>query len=131
MEYVFGNTLICMDAETAKQVTFNRNVHTKSVTLEGDVYDPSGTLQGGSKPSSAGILTKMQTLKDIKKELESHKQALQSLNLELKSSQTIMNRYNQIKKELELKSHAITLLEEQIKQSSNSQVYIIINYLNK
>ncbi|CAJ0748244.1 13808_t:CDS:10, partial [Entrophospora sp. SA101] len=127
MEYVFGNTLICMDAETAKRVTFNRNVHTKSVTLDGDVYDPSGTLQGGSKPPSAGILTKMQTLKDIKKELESHKQVLQSLNSELRNSQTIMNRYNQIKKELELKSHAITLLEEQIKQSSNSQIIQIVD----
>ena len=68
MEYVFGNTLICTDADTAKRVTFDKNVRTKSVTLEGDVYDPSGTLQGGSKPSSAGILVDMQTLKEYKQQ---------------------------------------------------------------
>ncbi|CAG8773612.1 14534_t:CDS:2, partial [Acaulospora morrowiae] len=45
MEYVFGGTLICSDADTANKITFNKRVLTKSVTLDGDVYDPSGTLQ--------------------------------------------------------------------------------------
>ncbi|KAI0529805.1 hypothetical protein GGR58DRAFT_289671 [Xylaria digitata] len=42
MEYVFGNTLVCHDAETAKRVTFDPNVRMRSITLEGDAYDPSG-----------------------------------------------------------------------------------------
>ena len=50
MDYVFGNTLICADAETAKRVTFDPSVRMKSITLEGDSYDPSGTLSGGSSP---------------------------------------------------------------------------------
>ena len=122
MEYVFGNTLICTDADTAKRVTFDKNVRTKSVTLEGDVYDPSGTLQGGSKPSSAGILTKLQTLKDYKQQLRNHQQELDDLNAEIKSTQRIADNYNQIKQQLELKTHEITLLEQQINSSSNSQV---------
>ncbi|KAI0478886.1 hypothetical protein GGR56DRAFT_348389 [Xylariaceae sp. FL0804] len=35
MEYVFGNTLVCQDAETAKKVTFDPNVRMRSITLEG------------------------------------------------------------------------------------------------
>ncbi|KXJ92212.1 SMCs flexible hinge, partial [Microdochium bolleyi] len=38
MEYVFGNTLVCHDAETAKRVTFDQNVRMRSITLEGDSY---------------------------------------------------------------------------------------------
>ena len=41
-----------MGAETAHRVTYDK-----------DVYYPSGTLDGGSKPSSVGILMDIQTLK--------------------------------------------------------------------
>jgi structural maintenance of chromosome 2 len=122
MEYVFGNTLICTDADTAKRVTFDKNVRTKSVTLEGDVYDPSGTLQGGSKPSSAGILMKLQTLKGHKQQLRNHQREFDALNAEINSIQKIVDRYNQVKQQLDLKTHEVTLLEQQINSSSNSQV---------
>ena len=59
MTFVFGDTLICDDSNTAKAVTFNSAVGLKSVTLDGDVYDPSGTLSGGSAPSSSGLLVKV------------------------------------------------------------------------
>lgn len=31
------------------QVAFNRDIRTPSVTLEGDIFDPSGLLTGGSR----------------------------------------------------------------------------------
>ena len=33
-------------------------------------YNPSGTLEDGSKPSSAGILVDIQTLKEYKQQLK-------------------------------------------------------------
>ena len=48
MEWVFGVSFICTDMETAKRVTFDPQIMKKSVTLEGDVFDPSGTLSGGT-----------------------------------------------------------------------------------
>jgi hypothetical protein len=47
MQWVFGQTFICKDMETAKKVTFHERILKKSVTLDGDVFDPSGTLSGG------------------------------------------------------------------------------------
>ena len=47
MEFVFGNTFICSDMDCAKQVTFNESILKKSVTLDGDSFDPAGTLTGG------------------------------------------------------------------------------------
>jgi len=32
-----------------RQVAFNREIRTPSVTLEGDVFQPSGLLTGGSR----------------------------------------------------------------------------------
>jgi structural maintenance of chromosome 2 len=50
MEYVFGNTLVCHESDDAKKVTFHKNINTRTVTKEGDLFDPSGTLSGGSRP---------------------------------------------------------------------------------
>ena len=47
MEFVFGNAFVCSDMDSAKQVTFNDAVMKRSVTLEGDSFDPAGTLTGG------------------------------------------------------------------------------------
>ena len=122
MEYVFGSTLICDDAETAKKVTFDPAVRMKSVTLEGDVYDPSGTLSGGSSPSSSGVLVTLGKLNRLTQELN-------ALELELKELQTSMGKEKKkldlsrrAKQELDLKSHEIKLTEEQIGGNSSSSV---------
>ena len=49
MEWVFGASFVCRDMDTAKRVTFDQHIMRKSVTLEGDVFDPAGTLSGGIK----------------------------------------------------------------------------------
>jgi len=51
MEYVFGNSFVCKDMDCAKQVTFDDRINKKSVTLDGDVFDPAGTLTGGRAES--------------------------------------------------------------------------------
>lgn len=47
MEYVFGSSFVCKDLETAKRVTFDERIMKRSVTLDGDSFDPAGTLTGG------------------------------------------------------------------------------------
>ena len=47
MEFVFGNAFVCRDMTTAKKVTFDERIMKKSVTLDGDSFDPAGTLTGG------------------------------------------------------------------------------------
>ncbi|KAG4960102.1 hypothetical protein JHK87_036735 [Glycine soja] len=55
MEYVFGSTFVCKTIDAAKEVAFNREIHTTSVTLEGDIFQPSGLLTGGSRKKSHQI----------------------------------------------------------------------------
>lgn len=122
MDYVFGSTLICEDAETAKRVTFDHAVRMKSVTLEGDIYDPSGTLSGGSSPNSSGVLVTLQKLNDLTKELRVQETALSDLQATMAKEKNKLDSARETKQELDLKTHEIKLTEEQIGSNSSSSV---------
>lgn len=124
MEFVFGNVLICPNAEAAKAVTFHKDIRMKSVTLEGDVYDPSGTLSGGSKPTTSGVLVKVQELKAIEDELDRCKKTLADAEKEWEQVKGRMDRWKEAKRTLDLKSHEITLLEQRVKESNATRVSI-------
>lgn len=122
MDYVFGNTLICADAETAKRVTFDPAVRMKSITLEGDSYDPSGTLSGGSSPNSSGVLVTLQKVNELTKELKAQEIALSELQATMAREKKKLDQARKIKQELDLKSHEIKLTEEQIGSNSSSSI---------
>jgi structural maintenance of chromosome 2 len=104
-------------------VTFDKHVRVRSVTIDGDVYDPAGTLTGGSKPSSSGsILTRLHESKLTEKCLSKEKAELAILEKELASLTSKHHEYDQLNQQLELKIHQKSLLDEQIKQSPASQV---------
>lgn len=42
MKYVFGKTIVCKDIEAAKTCAFTDIIRARSVTLEGDLFDPAG-----------------------------------------------------------------------------------------
>lgn len=127
MEYVFGSTLICQDAETAKRVTFDPSVRMKSVTLEGDVYDPSGTLSGGSSPNSSGVLVTLQKLNALTTELTVREEELSALQAAMAKDKKKLESARKAKQELDLKSHEIKLTEEQISGNSSSSVSISLS----
>lgn len=124
MNYVFGNTLIATDADTAKKVTFDPAVRMKSVTYDGDVYDPSGTLSGGSAPNSSGVLVTLQKLNELTKELRSKERQLAALEDNMNKEKKKLDAVRSIKQELDLKTHEIKLTEEQINSNSSSSVSI-------
>ncbi|KAG0636390.1 hypothetical protein HOY80DRAFT_1011299 [Tuber brumale] len=122
MEFVFGSTLICADSETAKTVTFDPNVRMRSVTLEGDVYDPSGTLSGGSAPNSSGVLVTLQKLNGLNQQIEQHRMELHELQQIMAREKKKMDMIKKVKQELDLKNHEIGLTEEQINSNSSSNI---------
>ncbi|GHJ85021.1 hypothetical protein NliqN6_1423 [Naganishia liquefaciens] len=122
MAYVFGDMLICADKEAAQKVTFNKAVGVKSVTLEGDVYDPSGTLSGGAAPSSSGILQKVQQLNALEKEINTCQRELAQINKELSQAKATIDAYRKAKRELDLKEHEVSLLEQQVQNSNAAKL---------
>ncbi|RKP27033.1 hypothetical protein SYNPS1DRAFT_27308 [Syncephalis pseudoplumigaleata] len=122
MQYVFGGTLICADSETAQKVTFDRRVRLKSVTLDGDVYDPAGTLQGGSKPQSAGLLVKIQALHEARQQLAALQAELGQIEKKLASMEAHGSKYKQLAHQRELKQHQQALAQEQLSSSPQAQL---------
>lgn len=122
MEYVFGSTFICDDATAAKSVTFNPSVRMKSVTLDGDVYDPSGTLSGGSAPQTSGVLVTLQKLNEIMLDLNCQERALGLLQSTIAREKKKLDAAKKIKQDLDIKSHEIKLAEEQINSNSSSSI---------
>ena len=122
MDYVFGTTLICQDSDTAKRVTFDPAVRMKSVTLEGDVYDPSGTLSGGSSPNTSGVLVILQKLNEVTKELERQETELQQLQEMMQREKKKMDAMKSTKQALDLKTHEIKITEDQINNNSSSSI---------
>ena len=122
MDYVFGSTLICQDAETAKRVTFDPAVRMKSVTLEGDIYDPSGTLSGGSSPNTSGVLVTLGKLNEVVKELQKQDHELNELQGIMRGEKKKLDLVRATKHQLDLKTHEIKLAEEQINGNSSSSI---------
>ncbi|KAK7550879.1 SMC2-like protein [Phyllosticta paracitricarpa] len=122
MEYVFGNTLVCEDSETANRMAYDPSVRMHSITLEGAVYDPAGTLSGGSAPRSSGVLVRLQKINELTQELNSQERALRELQATIVKEKKKLDSAKKIKQELDLKTHEIKLAEEQISGNSSSSI---------
>lgn len=122
MDFVFGNTLICDDANTAKKVTFDPAIRMKCITLKGDSYDPSGTLSGGSPSHSSGVLETLQKLNELNKKLENKERLLADHQATITKEKEKLDHIKKLKQELDLKSHEIELYEAQICGSSSSSI---------
>ncbi|KAJ7659921.1 condensin complex subunit SMC2 [Mycena rosella] len=122
IEFVFNDTLVCDTPEIAKRVTFAEAVRVRSVTLAGDVYDPSGSLSGGSAPNTSGILIRVQKLLDAEARLATARTELDELEKGQGKSQKAREEWTMRMKELDMKGHELKLMEEQMQGSNAAQL---------
>ncbi|TYI72283.1 hypothetical protein E1A91_D07G050200v1 [Gossypium mustelinum] len=89
MEYVFGATFVYKTTDAAKeafnvlQVAFNREIRTPSVTLEGDIFQPSGLLTGGSRRGGGDLLRQLHDLAECESKLAGHQKRLSEIKMKL------------------------------------------------
>jgi structural maintenance of chromosome 2 len=94
----------------------------KSVTLQGDTYDPAGVLSGGSAPQSSGVLITLTKLNEIATELKHQEMQLSSLQATMAKEKKKLDAARKTKQEFDLKIHEIKLTEVQIGSNSSSSV---------
>lgn len=114
MEYIFGLTFICDDSETAKEITFNENIRSRSITLEGDVYDPEGNVSGGLQTVDATLLKKLQNYKNMnieKQKIELELSDVKKKLLNLKKNKHIAD---DLRLQIDLKKYELNLLVKKI-----------------
>ncbi|GAB9468643.1 Structural maintenance of chromosomes protein [Globisporangium polare] len=123
MEYAFGSSIICETSEIAKNVTFHKDIKVRTVTLDGDSYDPAGTLQGGSAPSNGTpILLKLHNLISSTRALSDMKREYQDLCRTLDAMKQDADRFRKMNQQIELKEHELRLLDDRIADSAYAQL---------
>jgi structural maintenance of chromosome 2 len=120
MVFVFGDTIVCEDAEAASAVTFGAKV--RSVTLNGDLYDPSGTLSGGAAPSGSGMLLRVQELLEAERKLGEAQSRLSDLEKAEAANREKKESWRKFTRELDIKLHEVSLLEQQAEGSNAVRV---------
>ncbi|KAF6752689.1 nuclear condensin complex protein [Ephemerocybe angulata] len=122
IEFVFGDTLICDSADIANKVTFHPKVMTKSVTTEGDVYDPSGLMTGGSAPGGQRVLVEVQELLRVEGQLQEARGKLEALEVEERRMARPREQWKSITDNLDLMTHQLKLLKEEVEGSNASRI---------
>ncbi|KAJ1435079.1 RecF/RecN/SMC [Ochromonadaceae sp. CCMP2298] len=121
MEYVFGNAIVCDTSAIAKAIAFDKNIKTRTVTLEGDTYDPSGTLTGGSKNSLGQLLGKIEAVQCAQVALRAQEEQLGAIRGQLGALEKQANSLKDVSHDLEMKTHALTICNEKMADSSYQQ----------
>ncbi|CAL0303430.1 unnamed protein product [Lupinus luteus] len=122
MEYVFGSTFVCKTIDAAKEVAFNREIHTTSVTLEGDIFQPSGLLTGGSRKGSGDLLKLLHDLAEAESKLSVHQRRLSEIEAKITKLLPLQKKFKDLKAQLELKSYDLSLFQNRAEQNEHHKL---------
>ncbi len=120
-QYVFGNTFICSDTAAAKKVTFHKEIKTRSVTLEGDLFDPAGTLTGGSRSSTTGTLALLASLSKLQGKQKELAGKLAETNDSILAAKQKSAKYIQLMQKLEVETHQKNVVLQKLQQNQHHQ----------
>lgn len=111
IEYVFGTTLICDNLDIARKVTFNPSIRLRSVTLDGDVFEPSGVIEGGSRNVVNPVLPLLSKVNELRESLRNKEDEYKRVNNQYRQLMTKRQSYVTTKSELELLLHNLEILD--------------------
>ena len=118
MRYALGKTMVCQDKEAAKLCAFGDGIRAKSVTLEGDSFDPAGTLTGGSRaPAADSILLTFGLLMDKRQELEEKEALVKELKAKASQMKLVADRYAALEQKLDMAQHEATLTKKRLENN--------------
>ncbi|KAL3534114.1 hypothetical protein ACH5RR_002575 [Cinchona calisaya] len=122
MEYVFGSTFVCKTTDSAQEVAFSREFGTPSVTLEGDIFQPSGLLTGGSRKGGGDLLRQLHTLAEAESKLSYHQKRLSEIDLKINELLPLQRKFKDLKTQLELKSYDLSLFQSRAEQNEHHKL---------
>lgn len=132
IKFCFGHTLICEDENIAKMITFNPKISVRTVTLNGDIYDPSGTLSGGSVANNQSILSAYKHYNELRLKILKNNRRMEEINLSLASLGKAADSYRHSQIQLDINKHQLKLLGERITRLKEDSVESKIEkYLNE
>ncbi|PHU22761.1 Structural maintenance of chromosomes protein 2-1 [Capsicum chinense] len=122
MEYVFGSTFVCKTIDAAREVAFSREVGIPSVTLEGDIFQPSGLLTGGSRRGGGDLLRQLHALAEAESKLSSHQKCLFEIDAKINQLIPLQRKFKDLKAQLELASYDLSLSQSRAEQNEHHKL---------
>ena len=116
IEHVFGSTLVVDGMQAANSIC--DGTKTRTVTLDGDVYEPSGLISGGSKDNLGSTLSKISQLTAASRELKEKRQRLVIVEKKLDSLSSQSKQFEKLGAELEIATSELAAVDKHISQTS-------------
>nr|CAB3266385.1 structural maintenance of chromosomes protein 2-like [Phallusia mammillata] len=129
LEYVFGTTLVCNTMQNANKVAFDPNVKARTVTLAGELFDPSGTLTGGSRSQASPVLAELQKLKSSREELKQKEKDFVGLEKEIVRVSSVAEQFYELNNQIRLKKREIEDLQARLNDGSHGRLLAEIKSL--
>ncbi|MCD6523162.1 MAG: chromosome segregation protein SMC [Candidatus Diapherotrites archaeon] len=110
-DYVFGDTIIVRDIDTAKRIGFGT---VRMATLDGDLAERSGAVTGGYKQATI-TLQEIRTIEDLKTRIEKLDKRKNKIINELEDIRASLNNIRSKKAEMELRVKELEVTVNEIK----------------
>ena len=122
MEYVFGGAIVCSSSDIAKAIAFYKSVRVLTVTLEGDTFDPAGTVTGGAVSQLGTLLQKIEQVRSAQQTMTEKSAQLDAIQGQLQAASRQLEQQRNLQSQIDLKTHALKLLEEKLGESDYAQL---------
>ncbi|XP_014226654.1 structural maintenance of chromosomes protein 2 [Trichogramma pretiosum] len=129
MEWIFGNVFICKDMNAAKQVAYHNNIMKKCITLQGDVFDPSGVLSGGAAAKGGSMLLKLDELRETQDALNQKQQGLEEIENRISQIHKTAERFNSLKQQFNMKQHELDMVVQRVQKTTHHQLKVEVENL--
>jgi structural maintenance of chromosome 2 len=129
MEYVFGSSIVVDGAKAANQIC--DATKTRTVTLDGDVYDPSGTISGGSRNNLGSTLAELTKLSEASANLSEQKKRLLVVRSQLDTLKTNLAMYEKLSTRLEFAEAELQGIQKHLSQTSYGVLEEKFNAMSK
>ena len=115
MEYVFGSALVVDTPDAASKIC--DATKTRTITLDGDVYDPSGTISGGSNQNLGTALVMLSELTTANGTLEVKRSRLAKVTSKVTDMQSMSEIFGKLSDAMELASAELSAVEKHLSQT--------------
>lgn len=115
IEYVFGSSLVVDGMEAANKIC--DATKTRTVTLQGDVYDPSGTISGGSSKNLGSTLQRLTRLSSAKQGLKDVAAKLSKVKAEWDNLKGASAKHGELSDQLELAQAELEQIRKHLGQT--------------
>ncbi|CEL94539.1 unnamed protein product [Vitrella brassicaformis CCMP3155] len=115
MRFVFGRLLLCESKVTAGKVYAHPSARTRIITQNGDVYDPSGAIGGGSS-KNLQLLEKFKALASLRERLTKLEERAKELKDWFDAQAQTKKDHDEYSKKLDYEQRRLNRIQERINQ---------------